>query len=384
MSKPSKSGTRTAGQDEGAIDLRTLVPEWIQRLDAYPPGMPLEELEREYGITGSIKLASNENPFGPSPRALAAIQDALGSLHRYPDGSGFYLRRALADRLGVAADAIILGNGSNDIIELVVRAFLHPGDEAVMAEQAFVIYQMVVQAAGATPRPIPLKRYTHDLDAMAQAIGPATRLIFLANPNNPTGTIYTRNEWEDFLDSVPPLVVVVADDAYADYVEDPVYPNSLAYHRRGRLLLTLRTFSKIYGLAGLRIGYGVGPIEVVEILNRIRQPFNVNSLAQVAALAAIDDDAHVERTRANNREGLAFLRASCERLGRPYVPSWANFLLIDVGEGARVYEALLRLGVIVRPMDVYGLPRHLRVTVGTPAENQRFVDGLTAVLGPAT
>jgi histidinol-phosphate aminotransferase len=374
----------TADQDEGAIDLRTLVPEWIQRLDAYPPGMPLEELEREYGITGSIKLASNENPFGPSPRALAAIQDVLGSLHRYPDGSGFYLRRALADRLGVAADAIILGNGSNDIIELVVRAFLRPGDEAVMAEQAFVIYRMVVQAAGATPRPIPLKRYTHDLDAMAQAIGPATRLIFLANPNNPTGTIYTRDEWEDFLDSVPPHVVVVADDAYADYVEDPAYPNSLAYHRRGRLLLTLRTFSKIYGLAGLRIGYGVGPIEVVEILNRIRQPFNVNSLAQVAALAAIDDDAHVERTRANNREGLAFLRASCERLRRPYVPSWANFLLIDVGEGARVYEALLRLGVIVRPMDVYGLPRHLRVTVGTPAENRRFVDGLTAVLGPAT
>jgi histidinol-phosphate aminotransferase len=384
MSKPSKSGTMTADQDEGAIDLRTLVPEWIQRLDAYPPGMPLEELEREYGITGSIKLASNENPFGPSPRALAAIQDVLASLHRYPDGSGFYLRRALADRLGVAADAIILGNGSNDIIELVVRAFLRPGDEAVMAEQAFVIYRMVVQAAGATPRPIPLKRYTHDLDGMAQAIGPATRLIFLANPNNPTGTIYTRDEWEDFLDSVPPHVVVVADDAYADYVEDPAYPNSLAYHRRGRLLLTLRTFSKIYGLAGLRIGYGVGPIEVVEILNRIRQPFNVNSLAQVAALAAIDDDAHVERTRANNREGLAFLRASCERLRRPYVPSWANFLLIDVGEGARVYEALLRLGVIVRPMDVYGLPRHLRVTVGTPAENQRFVDGLTAVLGPAT
>ncbi len=253
-----------------------------------------------------------------------------------------------------------------------------------MADQAFVIYQMVVQATGAIPRPIPLKRYTHDLDAIAQAISPSTRLVFLANPNNPTGTIYRRDEWEDFLDSVPPNVVVVADDAYADYVEDPEYPNSLEYHRRGRLLVTLRTFSKIYGLAALRIGYGVGPIEVVEILNRIRQPFNVNSLAQVAAIAALDDHEHVERTRANNREGLAFLRASCERLGRPYVPSWANFLLIEVGEGGRVYEALLRRGVIVRPMDVYGLPRHLRVTVGTPGENQRFVAGLEAVLGPAT
>ena len=365
---------------EPSVDLKDLVPDWIQRLAPYPPGMPLEELEREYGITGSIKLASNENPFGPSPRALEAITTALPMLHRYPDGSGFYLRHALAKRIGVAADAIILGNGSNDIIELVVRAFLRPGDEAVMADQAFVIYQMVVQATGAIPRPVPLRRFTHDLEAIAAAIGPATRLVFLANPNNPTGTIYKRDAWEDFLDAVPPHVLVVADDAYADYVEDPEYPDSLASQRRGRLLLTLRTFSKIYGLAGLRIGYGVGPLEVVEVLNRIRQPFNVNALAQVAALAALDDHAHIARTRANNREGLAFLRGVCERLGRPYVPSWANFLLIDVGDGAQVYEALLRRGVIVRPMEVYGFQRHLRVTVGTPEENQRFADSLAEVL----
>jgi histidinol-phosphate aminotransferase len=345
--------------------------------------MPLEELEREYGITGSIKLASNENPFGPSPRAVAAIADALQSLHRYPDGSGFYLRQALARRIGVAADAIILGNGSNDIIELAVRAFLRPGDEAVMADQAFVIYQMVVQAAGAISRRVPLRRFTHDLEAIMAAIGPATRLVFLANPNNPTGTIYKRDAWEDFLDSVPPHVLVIADDAYADYVEDPDYPDSLAYQRRDRLLLTLRTFSKIYGLAGVRVGYGVGPLEVIEVLNRIRQPFNVNALAQVAALAALDDQPHVERTRANNREGLAYLRGVFEKLGRPYVPSWANFLLVDVGDGARVYDALLRRGVIVRPMDVYGFPRHLRVTVGTPEENQRFAESLAAVLGPA-
>jgi histidinol-phosphate aminotransferase len=364
-------------------DLRELIPDWIQRLAVYPPGMPLEELEREYGITGSIKLASNENPFGPSPRALRAIADALPTLHRYPDGSGYYLRRALAERHGVPADAIILGNGSNEIIELAGRAFLRPGDEAVMADQAFVIYQMVVQAAGAVPRPVPLKRYTHDLDAIAAAITPATRLVFLANPNNPTGTIYKRDEWEDFLACVPPTVLVVADDAYADYVEDPDYPDALAYQRRDRLLLTLRTFSKIYGLAGLRIGYGVGPLALTEVLNRIRQPFNVNALAQVAALAALDDTEHVARTRANNREGLAFLRQACERLGRPCVPSWANFLLIDVGDGARVYEALLRKGVIVRPMDVYGMPHHLRVTVGLPEENRRFVASLEEVLGSA-
>jgi histidinol-phosphate aminotransferase len=365
------------------LDVKDLVPEWIRRLAPCPPGMPLEELEREYGITGSIKLASNENPFGPSPRAIAAIADVLGSLHRYPDGSGFYLRQALAKRIGVSADAIILGNGSNDIIELAVRAFLRPGDEAVMADQAFVIYQMVVQAAGGIPRQVPLRRFTHDLEAIKAAIGPATRLVFLANPNNPTGTIFKRDAWEDFLESVPPHVLVIADDAYADYVEDPEYPDSLAYQRRDRLLLTLRTFSKIYGLAGLRVGYGVAPLDVVEILHRIRQPFNVNSLAQVAALAALDDQDHVERTRANNREGLAYLRSVCERLGRPYVPSWANFVLVDVGDGAKVYEALLRRGVIVRPMDVYGFPRHLRVTVGTPAENQRFAESLAAVLGTA-
>lgn len=368
----------------GSIDVKSLTPEWIQRLAPYPPGMPLEELEREYGITGSIKLASNENPYGPSPRALAAIAAALPSLHRYPDGSGFYLRQALAKRIGVPADAIILGNGSNDIIELAVRAFLRPGDEAVMADQAFVIYQMVVQAVGATARCVPLRRFTHDLEAIKAVIGPATRLVFLANPNNPTGTIYTRESWEDFLADVPPHVLVVADDAYADYVEDPDYPDSLGYQRHDRLLLTLRTFSKIYGLAGVRIGYGIGPLAVIEVLNRIRQPFNVNALAQVAALAALDDVEHVERTRRNNLEGLAYLRGVCERLGRPYVPSWANFLLVDVGDGARVYEELLRRGVIVRPMDVYGFPRHLRVSVGTPAENERFAASLAAVLAAAT
>ena len=242
------------------MDLRGLVPEWIRTLTPYPPGMPIEELERDLGIHGSIKLASNENPLGPSPKALAAITAALGDLHRYPDGSAFYLKRRLAERLGVTADEIVVGNGSNEIIELVVRTFIRMGDEAVMSDQAFVIYRLVVQAAGGMPRSVPLRNFTHDLEAIAEAITPRTRVVFLANPNNPTGTIYRRAAWQAFLDSVPRHLVVVADDAYAEYVDDPEYPDTLRDRSDGTLpIITLHTFSKLYGLAGLRIGYGVAP-----------------------------------------------------------------------------------------------------------------------------
>ena len=362
------------------IDMRALVPEWIRALAPYPPGKPIEELEREYGIFGSIKLASNENPLGPSPKAVAAIVAALGDLHRYPDGNCFYLKRAVAKKLGVSPDALIFGNGSNEIIELAVRTFMQRGDEAVMADQAFVIYRLVVQAAGGSSRLAPLRNFTHDLDAIAEAITPATRMVFLANPNNPTGTIFRRQEWQEFLAALPPQVIVVMDEAYCEFVDDADYPDSLAAHGNGRLLITLRTFSKIYGLAGLRLGFGVAHPELVEVMNRVRQPYNVSSLAQVAALAALDDDEHVERTRQCNREGMACLRQQCERLGLEYVPSWANFLLIRVGNGARVYEALLRQGVIVRPMSVYGFPEHVRVTVGTMDENRRFITALEQVL----
>jgi histidinol-phosphate aminotransferase len=364
------------------IDIRGIIPEWVRTLTPYPPGMPIEELERELGISGSIKLASNENPLGPSPKAVAAIQAALGGLHRYPDGSSYYLTRRLAERHGVSPEEILVGNGSNEIIELVVRSFLRPRDEVVMADQAFVVYRIVVQAAAGVPKVVPLRNFTHDLEAIAEAVGPRTRIVFLANPNNPTGTIFGRSAWDAFLAAMPRHVIVVADDAYADYVTAPDYPDTVrARGDRGVPVVTLRTFSKLYGLAGLRIGYAVAPAPVVEVMGRVRQPFNVNALAQVGALAALDDQEHVRRTLAVNDEGMAYLTDAVSRLGLDYVPSAANFLLLRVGQGSRVYGALLRRGVIVRPMEVYGFPEYVRVTVGLKAENERFIEALGAVLG---
>src|SRR5690242_18047324 len=276
------------------MSLQGLVPEWIRSLTPYTPGKPIEELERELGIRDSIKLASNENPLGPSPKALAAIAEALRDLHRYPDGSAFHLKHRLAERNRVAVDELLVGNGSNEIIELVVRTFLRPGDEAVVADQAFVVYRLVVQGAGGRARVVPLRDYTHDLEAMAAAIGDRTRLVFVGNPNNPTGTIVRRPAWQRFLAAVPPGVVVVADEAYAEYVEDPEYPDTLADRGDGRVpVVTLRTFSKLYGLAGLRVGWAAAPAPVIDAISRLRQPFNVNSLALVAAVAALDDDEHV-------------------------------------------------------------------------------------------
>ena len=363
-------------------DVRLLVPEWVRTLAPYEPGLPIEELERKLGIQGSIKLASNENPLGPSPRALEAVRAALPSLHRYPDGSAFFLKKRLAERLGVSTDEILVGNGSNELIELVVRTFLRPRDEAVMAEQAFVVYRLVTQAAAGVPRVVPLRDYTHDLEAIAEAVTPRTRLVFLANPNNPTGTIYRRHTWEEFLLAMRGRqLIVVADDAYAEYVEDPEYPDSMALRGDGSVpVVTLRTFSKLYGLAGLRIGYAVAPPAVVEAMGRVRQPFNVNGLAQVAAMAALGDAEHVARTLEVNRAGMAYLTREFRKLDLEFVPSSANFVLVRVGQGAKVYEGLLRHGVIVRPMDGYGFPHHLRITVGLPEENARCIAALAAVL----
>ncbi len=364
------------------MDIRPLVPEWIRTLQPYPPGKPIEELERELGIAGSIKLASNENPLGPSRRALAAITAALPRLHLYPDGSAFYLRRALAERLRVSAEEILVGNGSNEIIELVVRTFLRPRDEAVMADQAFVIYRMVTQAVAAIPRVVPLRAFTHDLEAMAEAVTPRTRLVFVANPNNPTGTMVGRDAWRAFLRALPPRqLLVVADDAYADYVEHPEYPDTITDRGDGSVpVITLRTFSKLYGLAGLRIGYAVAPAPVIEAMQRIRQPFNVNALALVAAQAALDDAEHVRRTLEVNRQGMTTLTDAFRRMDLPFVPSVTNFVLVRVGRGLAVYEALLRRGVIVRPMDGYGFPEHIRVTIGLPEENARFLAALEDAL----
>jgi histidinol-phosphate aminotransferase len=347
--------------------------------------MPIEELERELGIRDSIKLASNENPLGPSPKAIEAIGRALPQLHRYPDGSAFYLRRKLAERHGVSPDEILVGNGSNELIEMLVRTFVRPRDEVVMADQAFVVYRMVTQAVAATPRIVPLHHFTHDLEAMAEAITSRTRMVFVANPNNPTGTIFRRGAWEAFLRMLAGRqLLVVADDAYAEFATDPEYPDTIACRGAGDVpVVSLRTFSKLYGLAGIRVGYAVAPAGVIDALGRVRQPFNVNALALVAADAALDDREHVERTLAVNREGMAYLTREFDRLGLRWVPSNANFILVRVGQGGRVYDELLRLGVIVRPMDGYGFPEHLRVTVGLPDENARCIRALETVLRDA-
>jgi histidinol-phosphate aminotransferase len=356
------------------------VPEYIRSLIPYEPGKPIEEVEREYGISGSVKLASNENPLGPSPRALAVLRERLPELHLYPDGDCFYLKRALAQKLGVQPDRLIFGNGSNEIIELAARTFMRPGDEAVMAEQAFVVYELIVQAVGGKRKTVPLKNFTHDLAAIADAVTPQTRLVFLANPNNPTGTIYRRREWQAFLERISPDVLVIVDEAYFEYVEEADYPNSLDYHARHPAILTLRTFSKLYGLAGLRIGYGIGAKGVIALMQRVRQPFNVNAPAQWAALAALDDTEHVQRSLGVNQQGVKYLQTEFVRLGLSYVPSRANFILVRVGNGPEVFQRLLQQGVIVRPMVGYKFPEHVRVTVGTMAQNQKLIGALERLI----
>ncbi|HXV47548.1 MAG TPA: histidinol-phosphate transaminase [Candidatus Binatia bacterium] len=356
------------------------VPEYIRSLIPYEPGKPIEEVEREYGIAHSVKLASNENPLGPSPKALAAIRAKLDQLHLYPDGDCFYLKNRLAKKLAVAPENLIFGNGSNEIIELAARTFLRPGDEAVMAEQAFVVYQLIVQAVGGKSKQVPLRNFTHDLNAIAEAVSPQTRMVFLANPNNPTGTIFRRDEWDRFLDKVSAGVLLIVDEAYFEYVQDAGYPDSLKYHAEGRAILTLRTFSKLYGLAGLRIGYGVAPKELISMMQRVRQPFNVNAAAQWAALAALDDVDHVRRSLEVNRQGLDYLQSEFAKLSLAHVPSHGNFILVRVGKGQEIFQQLLTQGVIVRPMGAYKFPEYVRVTVGTMEENRKFIDALERVI----
>lgn len=357
------------------------IPAWVRALRPYEPGMPLEELERRLGIRDSIKIASNENPLGPSPRAVQAIRSELASLHRYPESTAPVLVARLAERYAVSPAEVLVGNGSNELIELLVRACIAPGDEAVVSAHAFAVYAIIVGAAGGRVREVPMAGFTHDVAAMAAAVTERTRLLFVANPNNPTGTIVRREAWAGLRQALRGRgVVIVADEAYAEFVEDPAWPDTI--RERGEPdppVVTLRTFSKVYGLAGLRIGYAVGPAEVVELMGRVRQPFSVNTLAQAGAVAALDDEAHVARTVANNRDGLRFLATELDRLQVPWVPSQANFLLVETGDGRAVHDQLLRVGVITRPMDAYGFPAHIRVTVGLPEENRRFIEALAKV-----
>jgi histidinol-phosphate aminotransferase len=351
----------------------------IAALSPYVPGKPIEELQREMGLSRIIKLASNENPLGPSPKALAVLNEGVASLHRYPDGGAFRLREALADRWKVTVDHIILGNGSDEILGLLARTFLSPGDEAVMADHTFVIYKMEVMAAHGKAVTVPLKAWRHDLPAMADAITSRTRLLFLCNPNNPTGTMVSAGEVDQFLARVPEHVIVVFDEAYFEYVRSAEFPESMAYVKQGRNVIVLRTFSKIYGLAGLRIGYGVTTPEITNFLNRVRPPFNANSLAQLAALAALGDDEHVTKSRTVNGTGMGQVRAGLKALGFDPVPSEANFLYFDVGrDGRAVFEALLREGVIVRHIE----GTMLRVTIGLQEENEAFLAALKRVLRP--
>ena len=360
---------------------KQLVPDYISSIKPYSPGKPIEELERELGIQGSIKLASNENPLGPSDKAVEAVSKVIKNIHRYPDGGCYYLKGALSEFYDISEENLILGNGSNEIIELVVRTFLRPGEEAIIADPTFLVYNMVVQTAGGKVRRVPLKGLSYDLSSMKDCIGDKTRLVFIANPNNPTGTIVKRKELEGFLADMPDDVIIILDEAYFEYVTDKDFPDGTDYIENGRNVIVLRTFSKIYGLAGLRIGYGMGGKLLIENMNRVRQPFNINSPAQAGALAALKDRDHVKRSLENNINGLDYLFKEIEKLGFICMPTQTNFFLIKVGDGARIYKNLLRKGVIVRPMGGYGLNEYIRVTVGLPEENKRFINTFKEVIG---
>ncbi|MBU2591027.1 MAG: histidinol-phosphate transaminase [Nitrospinota bacterium] len=356
----------------------------IKSLVPYPPGKPIEELERELGISGSVKLASNENPLGPSPLAVEAIKKACGKINFYPDGGGFYLKEKLSGLLNVSPKNIILGNGSNEIIEILLRTFLGSGDDVVMADQAFIVYSLITKAAGGEVIAVPLIDYTHDLAGLEKAVTAKTRLIFIANPNNPTGTSVGESELRKMLDSVPKDILVVLDEAYCEYVGRDDYPDSVKLLEEHKNIVILRTFSKIYGLAGVRVGYGIGSEEVVDYMNRVRQPFNVNSLGQVAALAALSDEGHVRKSIESNNLGKKYLYTSFEEMGLSYVRTEGNFILVEVGNGVEVYNQLLKEGVIVRPMAGYKFPSHIRVTIGKIDENERFITSLKKVLNTAT
>lgn len=352
-------------------------------LVAYEPGKPISETARELGLDPAaiVKLASNENPLGPSPLAKEAIQKAITDAHIYPDGGAYALRSAIANRHDLDIQNVIVGNGSNEIIELLCHTFLNQGSALIAAEHAFVVYKLMATLFGANYIEVPDPGFVHDLDAMAAAITPETRLIFIANPNNPTGTMVDGDKIERFMSKVPAHVVVVFDEAYFEFLESP--PDTLRYIKEGRNVVVLRTFSKIHGLAALRVGYGLAPKALAGLLQKARQPFNVNALAQAAALAAIEDDNHVAATIAVNREGLAFYENAFKSRAIDFVPSHANFILVKVGDGDRVFSEMLRKGVIVRAMRGYKLPDYVRISIGTAEENARCIEVLDEVAGMA-
>ncbi len=355
------------------------VPKNIQAIQPYKPGKPLEEVERELGIK-AIKLASNENPLGPSPKALDEVKRYLEHIELYPDDTGYYLRQKLAARFNVSIDEIILGSGSSDILAMAFNAMLTPDTEVLTSEGSFIVYYLLGQMKGCTMVLTPMRDYGYDLRAMAERLNPKTRIVLIANPNNPTGTLARRSEIDGFLKKVPGDALVILDEAYFEFVSDPQYPNSFDYFREGRNVLIIRTFSKAYGLAGLRIGYGIARPEIIETLQKVRMAFNTGSLAQVAAIAALDDQTHVQRTVESNRREVEFLSKELSARGVKYVPTFSNFIFMDLGKPSKdVDAAMLRHGVIIRPMAGWGFPTMIRVSIGTHDQNVKFLAALDTV-----
>ena len=362
------------------ISIWELANPQLREITVYQPGKPIEETARELGLDPGaiIKLASNENPLGPSPMAMEAMREALEKGHLYPDGGGFCLCNAVATKLGLGPENVILGNGSNEVLEFLGHAFLNPGDDVVTSQYAFVVYKLIATSFGAHTIEVPSPDYEQDLDGMLAAITAKTRLIFVPNPNNPTGTLLSQRAIDDFVSRISENVIVVFDEAYFEFLDDP--PDTLQFVREGRNIVVLRTFSKIHGLAGLRIGYAVGPADLVQVLHKTRQPFNVNSIAQVGALAALEDDEHLRDTKRVVDEGRAYLHGQFAKMKIPFVPGIANFVMVRVGDGHAVFEKLLRQGIIVRPLKGYNLPEWVRISVGTMEENKKCVAALKRVM----
>ena len=367
-----------------SFDYSELAPAYIRAIAPYQPGKPISELERELGISGIVKLASNENPLGASPKAVAAARAALDEIALYPDGNGFALKDALAQRYGVAHDRIVLGNGSNDLLELAARAFLTVGDRAVHSDHAFAVYALATQAVGASGVSVPATNFGHDLDAMrTAAVAQGAKMMFIANPNNPTGTFLTGDALLAMLHALPANVLVVLDEAYNEYLPEECRYDSVAWLKEFPNLVVSRTFSKAYGLAGLRVGYAFADAQVADMMNRVRQPFNVNSVAQAAAVAALQDEDFVRRTNELNRRGMEQITQGLCRLGLEYIPSYGNFISFRIGDGMKMYRRLLDLGVIVRPVAGYDMPDWLRVSIGTESENEKFLSALQQALEEA-
>lgn len=372
----------TAAPVQDIIDVCERSPDYIRGIAPYQPGKPISELAREMGLQESsiIKLASNENPRGASPKAVEAMRAAIGETGRYPDGNGFALKEALSRRYGLSPDRIVIGNGSNDVLEMAARAFVAPGSSTVYSEHAFAVYPLVTQATGATGIVVPARDFGHDLDAMCKAIRGDTRIVFVANPNNPTGTWIAPKTIRSFLEKVPADVLVILDEAYNEYLEPDLRGDAVRWVEEFPNLVVSRTFSKAYGLAGLRVGYGFAHPQVADLMNRVRQPFNVSHIAQAAAVAALFDDEFVEQSRLLNKRGMNTLTEGFRRLGLSWIPSHGNFVSFKVGQGAEIFRRLLKHGVIVRPIAAYGMPEYLRVSIGTEFENARFLSALEIVL----